>query len=234
LVLAPSAIFTESAFKEELSTFLLLSFCRSDADLGSAGTDAQSGELDESAADPVIVYMPEISRTQLGGTMRLGLRATVFTQNSDWSTVKKLYGNQDVIWERHRHRYEVNPEWVQRIEKAGLVFTGRDEKGERMQVAEIKGSSCVILLRHLMARQTIPSTSACKRIRSSAPGPSTRRPATLASSLPRPQANYQMPHSQRHLRMVSNPGTPIPGTPILKSSNDFLDPNSASKVNGTH
>ena len=102
-------------------------------------TGAQSAELDETAADPVIVFMPEISKTHLGGTMRLGLRPTVFQPGTEWSKVKQLYGNNDVVWERHRHRYEVNPEWVERIEGAGLTFTGRDEKGVRMQIAELKG-----------------------------------------------------------------------------------------------
>jgi len=99
--------------------------------------------LDEAAVDPVIVFMPEISKTHLGGTMRLGLRPTVFQANTEWSKVKQLYGNNEVIWERHRHRYEVNPDWVERIEKAGLTFTGRDEKGIRMQVAELKGEQSI-------------------------------------------------------------------------------------------
>ena len=82
--------------------------------------------------------MPEISKTHMGGTMRLGLRPTVFQPGSEWSKVKRLYGGSDTIWERHRHRYEVNPAFVERIEKGGLIFTGRDERGERMQVAEIR------------------------------------------------------------------------------------------------
>ena len=43
-----------------------------------------------------------------------------------------------VINERHRHRYEVNPEYVDRLEKAGLHFVGRDDKGERMEILELK------------------------------------------------------------------------------------------------
>lgn len=89
--------------------------------------------------------MPEISKTHLGGTMRLGLRPTVFQPATEWSKVRQLYGGADVIWERHRHRYEVNPAYVERIEAQGFMFTGRDERGERMQVAEIKGASLLIL-----------------------------------------------------------------------------------------
>jgi len=41
------------------------------------------------------------------------------------------------VMERHRHRYEVSPARVSDFENAGLYFTGRDEKGERMEIAEI-------------------------------------------------------------------------------------------------
>ena len=43
------------------------------------------------------------------------------------------------IIERHRHRYEVNPQLVESIESVGLEFIGRDETGERMEIAELKG-----------------------------------------------------------------------------------------------
>lgn len=88
--------------------------------------------------------MPEISKTHLGGTMRLGLRPTIFQPDTEWSQVRQLYGGAEIIWERHRHRYEVNPAYVDQIEAAGLRFTGKDEKGERMQVAELKGPSLLL------------------------------------------------------------------------------------------
>lgn len=91
------------------------------------------------------MFMPEVSRTHMGGTMRLGLRPTVFTEQSkDWSIVRKLYGGSPKIWERHRHRYEVNPAFVERLEGSGLHFSGKDEKGERMQVLELPGESIAI------------------------------------------------------------------------------------------
>ena len=43
-----------------------------------------------------------------------------------------------IILERHRHRYEVNPEYIERLAKAGLTFVGRDDKGERMEVLELR------------------------------------------------------------------------------------------------
>ena len=73
--------------------------------------------------------------------MRLGLRPTVFQRDTDWSLVKQLYGGHEVIWERHRHRWEINPEYVSRIEEKGLRFVGRDSRGERMQVAELRRES---------------------------------------------------------------------------------------------
>lgn len=71
--------------------------------------------------------------------MRLGLRPTVFEPEIEsWSKARKLYGGKDKIWERHRHRYEVNPEYVEKLVASGLNFVGKDEKGERMQVLELK------------------------------------------------------------------------------------------------
>ncbi|KAK4705259.1 CTP synthase, partial [Phenoliferia sp. Uapishka_3] len=100
--------------------------------------DAHSAELVEDTPHPVVIFMPEISKTHLGGTMRLGLRPTIFQEDTEWSHVRQLYGGAKAIWERHRHRYEVNPDYVDRIEAKGLIFTGKDEKGVRMQVAELK------------------------------------------------------------------------------------------------
>ncbi len=72
--------------------------------------------------------------------MRLGLRKTIFTlpQNTATPTMAStIYGNQDGVDERHRHRYEVNPEYVETLEKAGLRFTGVDDRGERMEIIEL-------------------------------------------------------------------------------------------------
>ena len=85
--------------------------------------------------------MPEISKTHMGGTMRLGLRPTVFGASSEeWSKTRGLYGGVGKIWERHRHRYEVNPDYIDRLKEGGLEFMGKDEKGERMQLLELRGT----------------------------------------------------------------------------------------------
>ncbi|KAJ3833905.1 CTP synthase N-terminus-domain-containing protein [Lentinula raphanica] len=101
--------------------------------------DATSTEFDQDTKSPAIIFMPEISKTHMGGTMRLGLRPTVFEEGTEtWSKVRKLYGGAGKIWERHRHRYEVNPDWVENLSASGLPFIGKDEKGERMQVLELR------------------------------------------------------------------------------------------------
>ena len=126
---------------------------------------AASIELDERTSEPVIIFMPEIDRTTLGGTMRLGLRPTHFQPGTEWSKLRTLYGptqsnttsfkangamassspeksihppHGPVILERHRHRYEVNPEYIDRLSEAGLTFVGKDDQGERMEILELK------------------------------------------------------------------------------------------------
>ena len=76
--------------------------------------------------------------------MRLGLRPTVFEEDSEWSRIRKLYGGASVVWERHRHRYEVNPAYVQRLHTSGMTFIGRDEKRERMQIMELPSRSSTL------------------------------------------------------------------------------------------
>ncbi|KAG0085799.1 CTP synthase ura7 [Podila epicladia] len=102
---------------------------------GMAG--ANSIELDANTETPVVVYMPEISKTHLGGTMRLGLRPTEFQANTENCAIRKLYGGEATVLERHRHRYEVNPDLVGQFEAKGLSFVGKDETGQRMEIVEI-------------------------------------------------------------------------------------------------
>ncbi|CAI0541646.1 unnamed protein product [Linum tenue] len=102
--------------------------------------DANSTEFDAETKNPCVVFMPEGSRTHVGGTMRLGSRRTYFHHNDHHDVgcmAARLYGNVSYVDERHRHRYEVNPEMVARFEEAGLWFSGRDESGERMEIVEL-------------------------------------------------------------------------------------------------
>ena len=82
--------------------------------------------------------MPDVDQVKLGGTMRLGIHQTKFVQDSEWSNLRKLYGGADAVYERHRHRYEVNPLLIDDIEKRGLKFIGKDETGKRMEMIELK------------------------------------------------------------------------------------------------
>ncbi|XP_047345064.1 CTP synthase isoform X1 [Vespa velutina] len=99
---------------------------------------AHSTEIDPNTDHPIIIDMPEHNPGQMGGTMRLGKRYTRFKPEED-SVLKQLYGNKNYIEERHRHRYEVNPQYVEVLEEAGLIFVGRDEDNVRMEIAELNG-----------------------------------------------------------------------------------------------
>ncbi|KAL5220971.1 hypothetical protein ABZP36_025684 [Zizania latifolia] len=96
---------------------------------------ANSTEFDPDTTTPCVIFMPEGSKTHMGATMRLGSRRTYFHVTKCKSA--KLYGNAGFIAERHRHRYEVNPEMVPEFEKAGLSFVGKDESGRRMEIIEL-------------------------------------------------------------------------------------------------
>ncbi|KAG4981760.1 hypothetical protein GLYMA_10G014900v4 [Glycine max] len=96
---------------------------------------ANSVEFDAQTPNPVVIFMPEGSRTHMGSTMRLGSRRTLL-QTSDCIT-SKLYGNSEYVDERHRHRYEVNPDVIETLEEAGLKFVGKDESGKRMEILEL-------------------------------------------------------------------------------------------------
>ena len=98
--------------------------------------DANSTEVDPKTANPLVIDMPEHHPGQMGGTMRLGRRTTIF---KDTSIIRKLYGNVDSVDERHRHRYEVNPKYVPELEKNGLKFVGHDSEKERMEILELEG-----------------------------------------------------------------------------------------------
>ena len=67
--------------------------------------------------------------------MRLGSRVTIL--RDDKAISSKLYGGNPVVYERHRHRYEVNPEMVDELEQKGLHFVGKDETGTRMEICEL-------------------------------------------------------------------------------------------------
>lgn len=104
-------------------------------------SDSTSMEFDPNAKEETasVVYMPDVDQVNLGGTMRLGLHSTRFSDESEWSKLRKLYGGAESVLERHRHRYEVNPKLIGQIEEKGLKFVGKDESGARMEIVELQG-----------------------------------------------------------------------------------------------
>jgi CTP synthase len=117
----------------------VVEYCRNVLDM----KEADSTEFDENTPHPVVFFMPEIDKTTMGGNMRLGSRMTKFTHpvlpDGSTSIVKQLYNGAESILERHRHRYEINPKYVDQVHDGGLKMVGRDETGERMEVAELPG-----------------------------------------------------------------------------------------------
>lgn len=101
---------------------------------------ANSYEFDGEDDDRVIVSMPEHHPGDMGGTMRLGLRPTHWQPDTSWSKLRALYGGlqQSTITERHRHRYEVNPVYIEQLQAQGLTFIGKDDTGVRMEVIELR------------------------------------------------------------------------------------------------
>ena len=93
--------------------------------------DAHSAELDPDTPHPVIDLLPEQYETEdMGGTMRLGAHETDIEPDT---LAAAVYG-ADSCTERHRHRYEVNPEYIDDLETEGFVFSGRADN--RMEILE--------------------------------------------------------------------------------------------------
>jgi len=97
--------------------------------------DAHSTELARTS-HPVIDLLPEQRDIdKLGGTMRLGAHKIIIERESK---AYEIYKSEE-IFERHRHRYEVNPEYIDEFEKNGLHFSGKDISGTRMEIFELRG-----------------------------------------------------------------------------------------------
>jgi CTP synthase len=97
--------------------------------------DAGSTELDAKCSEPVIDILPEQKKIEgLGGNMRLGGRDIELKANTmAW----KLFGKMDSVRMRFRHRYEVDPRYIERLEKAGMVFSGKAPDQPIMQILEL-------------------------------------------------------------------------------------------------
>ncbi len=96
---------------------------------------ANSTEIDTNSDEPVIGILPEQKKIEgLGGNMRLGGYDVSLKPDT---MAAKLYGNAESIRLRFRHRYEVDPHYIEKLEKAGLVFSGRAPDHPIMQIFEL-------------------------------------------------------------------------------------------------
>ncbi|OLS38793.1 CTP synthase [Alkalihalophilus pseudofirmus] len=97
--------------------------------------DANSAELNPATPYPIIDLLPEQKDVEdLGGTLRLGLYPCKLV---DGSLAQAAYGEQ-VVYERHRHRYEFNNEYREQMEKAGFTFSGTSPDGRLVEIVELE------------------------------------------------------------------------------------------------
>src|SRR5881409_2381429 len=91
--------------------------------------EANSSELDPASKSPVIDLMPEQTEVlEKGGTMRLGAHQIQLDQGT---IAHRLY-ERTKIWERHMHRYEVNPRYISQLTTRGLKLSGKSDSNHRM------------------------------------------------------------------------------------------------------
>jgi len=107
---------------------------------------ANTTEIDQETKYPVIDIMPEqkknLKEKNYGATMRLGAYpAQLKTGTIAYNTYKT-----EAISERHRHRWEVSPEYIETLESKGLVFSGKSPNGKLMEIAELKQKDHPFLL----------------------------------------------------------------------------------------
>ena len=96
--------------------------------------DANSTEINEETPHPVVTLLPEQNGViDKGASMRLGASPIVVESGT---LAHVLYGS-DTIYERHRHRYEINPDYLPALKEKGLVFSGKTLDGLRMETLEL-------------------------------------------------------------------------------------------------
>jgi CTP synthase len=95
--------------------------------------DAHSTEMNPKTSAPVIDLMPDQAGAILGGTLRRGKYECALTPGT---LAGKAYGT-DIVWERHRHRYEFNNHYRPDFEKHGLVISGVNLKRNLVEISEV-------------------------------------------------------------------------------------------------
>lgn len=103
--------------------------------------DAHTVEIDPKTLNPIIDIMPDqrqkLENKDYGGSMRLGSYPCVVAKNT---VAYEAYKKTTIDDERHRHRFEVNPDYIEILENAGLVFSGKSPNGVLMEIAELPRS----------------------------------------------------------------------------------------------
>jgi CTP synthase len=101
---------------------------------------ANTTEIDEHTKYPVIDIMPDqrekLAEGDYGGSMRLGVYPAYLKEH----TIARTAYAAEMVQERHRHSYEVNPEYIELIQKAGLIFSGISPDEKLMEIAELPKS----------------------------------------------------------------------------------------------
>ena len=99
--------------------------------------DAHTTEVNKNTNHPVIDIMEDqknkLKDGKLGGTMRLGAYSAILKPK----TLAYEAYKTTRISERHRHRFEVNPDYVEKLEKAGMIFSGKSPDGRLCEIAEL-------------------------------------------------------------------------------------------------
>jgi len=96
-------------------------------------SDANSTEINDKTKHPVVKILPGQNLNKMGGTSRLGAYEAEILKGS---RVEKIYNSLKVS-ERHRHRYEVNPDYHECLRKNGLVLSGTSENGKLVEFIEL-------------------------------------------------------------------------------------------------
>ncbi len=99
--------------------------------------NAHTTEIDPATSQPVIDIMPEQKQLLADGHYGASMRLGAYKAKLKKGTIARDAYGKDIISERHRHRYEVNPKFIEKITAAGLIFSGMSPSGELMEIAEL-------------------------------------------------------------------------------------------------
>lgn len=115
---------------------MVIEYARNVVKLGGAHTTEINPKTDHPVIDVMLEQKKHLADNHYGGTMRLG----VYPAHLKKGTLVRDSYKKEVVEERHRHRYEINPAYVERLEEAGLVFSGHSPDRVLMEIAELPKS----------------------------------------------------------------------------------------------